>query len=862
MTYNVTLTPSGCTESSGWKVLYYYLSNNSANYPRHIRFGYDNCAELGAAGVNITSVTIHGYARNSASVNKYLRMGFRESTSHSVAQWASIGAEPVLDSSFLAVGSWSKSGFGYNRFTRTYSGNHVMVRWMRQQFAAGQSIYLGVIQPDSGRSISVNCDTSEWKIDVTYELLGNIPTTDKTTAKLGETVTTTINRIIEDSTTTLNYKIGDTVIASENIGTATSHAFTIPEFAGEAFPNSKTATVTVEAVTSQSGTEYGTLSTSFTVTLPEDASPTASMNVSRVWLDGVSSASQIDAYVQKQSGVSAAITGTAKYGASIANVKLNAESSEYKANTQSATFTHLPFGNSGNITITATVTDTRGNTGTTTATVTVIPWSSPTIQTFTVQRATETGTIAIDGTCAKADATASVSSLITDGISVSAEWAIQQSGSGTASFDNIRTIRALDNLTVTRQDGATFQTAFPESVCAGTFDAQGNGTKTFDLLTLTGSEAWNTWGVSAHKSGLTGFYLYLSGMSLADASESSIICSHLPFSETWGGYSLGVFVGDSSTANPYLILSLNNDLLSDTSSNDAAIASLKSLLAAQQSAGTPVQVALQLGTAGSFTANPLNVNRLSDTDTFTSNADSITLEESAGEQNTLKFLIQYREIGSTDWISADTITATDISSTISGLLTDSGTILDTFNDMSGYEFRLCATDLYTSSYALDEMPTKEQFWDVDESTGKMGFGGDAPTEEETAGYRFHKPVEFADSVAFKAGYKTYSTAETDTGNKWIDGKTIYRLVATATTTAYGDSVKIADAPSGLETLVSCQAVVNFNTNCWRPIPSAYYGNDYWTARVWVENGTIGADFGSSWNREKNIIVIIEYTKEA
>ena len=67
MTYNVTLTPSGCTETSGWHVLYYYLSTNSSSYPRHIRFAYDNCAELGAAGVNITSVTVHGYVRNSAS---------------------------------------------------------------------------------------------------------------------------------------------------------------------------------------------------------------------------------------------------------------------------------------------------------------------------------------------------------------------------------------------------------------------------------------------------------------------------------------------------------------------------------------------------------------------------------------------------------------------------------------------------------------------------------------------------------------------------------------------------------------------------------------------------------------------------
>ena len=341
MTYNLTLTPISCVPSDGWVVLKNYLSSSTEN--KQLLLTYDLPAELGAAGVNITSITIHGYVRNGQNYNKNLRMGFRPAANSGVSTWGNVDGVTVLDSTFRVIDRYTKSsGMAYKEFTRSYNGSHIFAKWIQQQSAAGEKLYLGVIQPES-MSLSINTGVSWWKMDITYELLGNIPTTDKTTAKLGETVTTTLNRIITDSTTTLNYKIGDTVIASEDVGTATSHSFTIPESAGSAFPNSKTATMSVEAVTSQSGTEYGTLSTSFTVTLPEDAAPTAGMSVSRVWSSTVPSASQITAYVQKQAGASAAITGSAKYGASIASVKLSVEGSEYRADSTSATFTHLPF---------------------------------------------------------------------------------------------------------------------------------------------------------------------------------------------------------------------------------------------------------------------------------------------------------------------------------------------------------------------------------------------------------------------------------------------------------------------------------------------------------------------------------------
>ncbi len=644
----ITLTPTACTSAvNQWVVLYNYLATNSSYYPRQFIFTYPTNTVLASDGANITSVTIHGYVRNGASALKQLRIGFRTSESAGVAEWASIDGMDVLEGAFNAIDGWDSSGYGYERISRTYSGNGVFAKWIKQQFKAGQPIYMGVIQPQSGKSISTNTTLAEWTIDVEYELLGNIPTVDKSSVKLTESITTTINRVIANSTTALNYKIGDTVLSTVDIGTSTSHTYTVPGSAGQYFPTTLTSVLTVEAVTSLSGASYGTISTSATLTLPEDAAPTVSLYQQlRQWKDGVQSASQIDAYVQNQSGYTARLNINYKYGSTITSAKAICEGNEFTYTGQSifaGVWRYIPFTTSGEVWTTFTVVDSRGLECSLMLPTTVLSWEAPTIQGFTVTRATNTGVEAIDGTCAKVTATASVSSLIVSSV----------------------------------------------------------------------------------------------------------------------------------------------------------------------------------------------------------------------EKNTLKFLPQYRQIGSETWMDADAIQGSSISSSISGLLTSNGTIIDTFDDMTGYEFRLCVSDLYGTSYATDEMPTKEQFWDIDESTGRMGFGGDAPTSDDDFSYRFHEPVDLA------GGYKIYSTSEVDTGNVWIDGSRIYRAVVVTTTNIVNGIGDVATLPSNIVTPVSFRAFAKLpSDSAWRPIPNAYHGNSNYNVLVYFKDNVVSMGFGSAWAGTKDIIIIVEYTKTA
>ena len=395
---------------------------------------------------------------------------------------------------------------------------------------------------------------SRWTIEVEYELLGNIPTVDKTTMNLGETVTVTINRIIADSTTSLTYKIGDTVLKTIDLETGTTDSYKALATVGGNFPNALTGTLVIEATTSKDGTTYGVITTTVVLTIPENGAPLLNCGVGQVWGSDVPSSAKLSAFVQSRTGAMLNGQFIAQYGASTAKLVFKIEGVEYEKDMAGLPQTSISgpsaITGSGTIPWSATLTDSRGLSTTRTGSITVLPYSAPKIQSFSVSRADENGKTIIDGT-----------------------------------------------------------------------------------------------------------YAYIS----LQASVSSLVVSNV-------------------------------------------------------------------------------------------------------EKNALSFHVEYKKADETDWTVCDTVTGSSISGAFSGLLMKNGAAISNFDDLSGYSFRAVVSDIYGSSAAQDEMPTKEQIWDIDESTGNMGFGGDAPLSTDGAGYRFYRFVDFS------AGYKKYSEDEVDTGNVWIDGK--------------------------------------------------------------------------------------------
>ena len=218
--------------------------------------------------------------------------------------------------------------------------------------------------------------------------------------------------------------------------------------------------------------------------------------------------------------------------------------------------------------------------------------------------------------------------------------------------------------------------------------------------------------------------------------------------------------------------------------------------------------------------------------------------------------MEYKKADETDWTVCDTVTGSGVSGTFSGLLMKNGAAISDFDDMAGYSFRAVVSDIYGSSVAQDEMPTKEQIWDIDESTGNMGFGGDAPLSTEDAGYRFYKFADFA------GGYKKYSAEEVNTGNVWLDGKPIYRACVSTTTSLSNAIGTVATLPSAVQTPISLNAFVKFpGDGGWRSVPTSYHGSLNWSVLVYIAGNEVNMGFGSAWAGEKQAVVIAEYTKE-
>jgi len=198
---------------------------------------------------------------------------------------------------------------------------------------------------------------------------------------------------------------------TDEIGAATTSAYTIPTSAGQYFPNTLTGALTVECETYEDE-EYtasrGSVTANVTLTLPSDKAPTCSTTLSKAWVDGVDAGAQFDVYVQGKGGVRVQTSATAMYGATIAAYSVTCEGKAYTT----ADATHKPFTGSGSVKVYTTVTDSRGVVSTTQEdTLTVIPWKPPQISAFSVQRVDANGNPLRDGVRMKATIKATANSI-------------------------------------------------------------------------------------------------------------------------------------------------------------------------------------------------------------------------------------------------------------------------------------------------------------------------------------------------------------------------------------------------------------------------------------------------------------------
>lgn len=179
--------------------------------------------------------------------------------------------------------------------------------------------------------------------------------------------------------------------------------------------------------------------------------------------------------------------------------------------------------------------------------------------------------------------------------------------------------------TYTPYIGQTNTLTLPETVYGGEVDAvSSEGQETQKLVILNGTESWNSWGINAHNPAITGFYTY--DINDYDAINSKGICSHLetPNQDVWGGRNAGIGFATVGSSR-YFMFSMLTSSLPDISAGHE-VASLKAYLAAQNDAGTPVQIAYKLAEPVPFTATGAQpIPALAGANTILTDADSATV---------------------------------------------------------------------------------------------------------------------------------------------------------------------------------------------------------------------------------------------
>lgn len=188
-----------------------------------------------------------------------------------------------------------------------------------------------------------------------------------------------------------------------------------------------------------------------------------------------------------------------------------------------------------------------------------------------------------------------------------------QGGSGNPSPDNIRPI-LLNNAV---QVGQTNTLTLPDTVYGGEVDAvSGEGQETWKTLTLDGTEEWTVSG--KYLDNKTDWYYVSSKIPNAvnaSPQKGNEICSHYHHAD----------ISNTNTAQGCAIVwGAVRVRWGDTIPDDAD--AWKAYLAAQNAAGTPVQIAYKLATPTSFTATGAQpIPALAGVNTVLTDADSATV---------------------------------------------------------------------------------------------------------------------------------------------------------------------------------------------------------------------------------------------
>ena len=194
----------------------------------------------------------------------------------------------------------------------------------------------------------------------------------------------------------LSFSLGSAAVTGVQVAAGTNqYQFTIPTSWNAQLPTTTSGTATVTLTTIADGTDIGTDSKTFTVSVPASVVPSiGSLTAAKV--NNNPTVAAWDIYLQSHSQVALAASSlVAGDGATISSVRFTGDNCDVTNYTSSAssTATSNVIESYGSLTYTAVVTDSRGRTATRTVTISVTAYAKPTVSFFYGWRCDSDGTV-------------------------------------------------------------------------------------------------------------------------------------------------------------------------------------------------------------------------------------------------------------------------------------------------------------------------------------------------------------------------------------------------------------------------------------------------------------------------------------
>lgn len=201
---------------------------------------------------------------------------------------------------------------------------------------------------------------------------------------LGTAQTLSVVRASTSFTHTISYICGNDSGTICTKSTSTSISWTPELSLANNAPNGNVTEVSISIETFNGTTSIGTNSYRITCAIPDTVKPSVTLSLD----DANGYYSTYGAYIQTRSKFSVILTAQGAYNSAIRSYSTTADGSTYTG----ATFGTSVIRGSGSLTVTATVTDSRGRTGTASETVPVLAYNTPEVSPLRIKRCSSTGT--------------------------------------------------------------------------------------------------------------------------------------------------------------------------------------------------------------------------------------------------------------------------------------------------------------------------------------------------------------------------------------------------------------------------------------------------------------------------------------